>query len=256
MVETNHAPPAGRFEFDALREANNYRKTLMREFGPCLQGSVIEIGAGIGQITEEVSRLPSVRRLVPIEPDPVFCREHRARLPRCELIEGFIDQADRESPWDAILSINVLEHIEQDASELAKYAGLLRRQSGCLCLFVPARPEIYAPIDRDFGHFRRYTKPELHEKLTTAGFQVLRLDYFNFVGYFAWWINFCLLKRRNFEPAKVRAFDRLIFPAGYFLESALLRPPFGQSLMAVAKASPTGVAGNLRSKSIANNQAP
>ena len=238
MAGANDDPQMGRFEFDALREATNYRKALLREFGPFLKGWVIEVGAGIGQHTEEIVRLPSVRRLVPIEPDPAFCREHRARLPRCELIEGFIGQADPESPWDTIISINVLEHIEQDSSELAQYARLLRKQNGCLCLFVPARSEIYAPIDHDFGHFRRYAKPELQRKLTAAGFQVIRLDYFNLVGYFAWWFNFCLLKRRYFEAAKVRVFDRVIFPIFHFLESALMRPPFGQSLLAVARASP------------------
>ena len=99
---------------------------------------------------------------------------------------------------------------------------------------VPARPEIYAPIDRDFGHFRRYTRPELRRKLVAAGFEVRRLNYFNFVGYFAWWLNFCLLKKRQFEQAKVRFFDRMIFPAVHTLESSIIRPPVGQSLIAVA----------------------
>ena len=238
MVEDAHPPGSdGRFEFDALREANNYRRALIQEFRPFLKGSTIEIGAGIGQMTEAIKSLPSIHRLVAIEPDPAFCREHRTRLPGCELIEGFIDRVEAGSSWDAIVSINVLEHIEHDKRELAEYARLLRERSGCLCLFVPARPEIYAPIDKDFGHFRRYTKPELRQKLTDAGFQIVRLNYFNCVGYFAWWLNFCLLKQRCFEPAKVRAFDRVIFPAVHQLESRLIRPPFGQSLIAVAKSA-------------------
>ena len=105
-----------------------------------------------------------------------------------------------------------------------------------LCLFVPARPEIYAPIDKDFGHFRRYTRPELKGKLFRAGFQVERLWYFNFVGYFAWWFNFRLLKKREFEREKLRLHDRAIFPVVHWLESKVLRPPFGQSLLAVARA--------------------
>ena len=64
----------------------------------------------------------------------------------------------RTLSWNAILSINVLEHIESDADELATYFRLLKPARGALCLFVPARPDIYAPIDKDFGHFRRYTR--------------------------------------------------------------------------------------------------
>jgi len=105
-----------------------------------------------------------------------------------------------------------------------------------LCLFVPARPEIYAPIDGDFGHFRRYAKPELREKLISAGFEILNLRYYNFVGYFAWWLGFCLLKKRGLGPTSVRFFDRFIFPAVYGLETKICAPPFGQSLLAMARA--------------------
>ncbi len=238
MISTAASAKADRFELGALQQARNYRRALVREFEPFLRGLVIEIGAGIGQMTQELVTLPAIERLVSIEPDPALCELHRARLPGHDLLEGFIEAVPPESPCDAILSVNVLEHIEADAQELAKYACLLRKQSGHLCLFVPARPELYAPIDRDFGHFRRYTRPELRRKLTAAGFAPVRLVYFNLLGYFAWWFSFCLLKKRAFGTGAVRAFDRAVFPAGHFLESKLRRPPFGQSLLAVARASP------------------
>jgi hypothetical protein len=101
---------------------------------------------------------------------------------------------------------------------------------------VPARPEVYAPIDKDFGHFRRYLRPELRQKLELAGFRVHRLHYFNLIGYAAWWWTFCVLKRRQFDLAAVRLFDRAIFPIASRLEQHLVRPPIGQSLVAIAEA--------------------
>jgi len=133
--------------------------------------------------------------------------------------------------------VNVLEHIGEHGAELKLYANLLRKRQGYLCLFVPARPEIYSPIDKDFGHFRRYRRTELRQLLQQAGFEISRLSYFNFVGYFAWWLNFCLLKKRHFEPAKVLFFDRAIFPLVHALERGICRPPFGQSLIAVAQST-------------------
>src|SRR5262249_18534113 len=156
----------------ALSEAQNYRRALFSEFGGVLQGEVVEVGAGIGQMTELLAKLPGVRRTVAIEPDAAFCAQHRQRLPGSELIEGTVADLPPGSCWDAVLSINVLEHIGDDSGELSRYAGLLQQRRGCLCLFVPARPEIYAPIDRDFGHFRRYTRPELRGKLAAAGLKV------------------------------------------------------------------------------------
>jgi SAM-dependent methyltransferase len=225
------------FEFAALSEARNYPRALIREFGSGLYGDVIEIGAGIGQMTGLLRHLPQISRLLSIEPDPVFAAHFRDSFPDLELIEGTVEQAPVGLDWDCVLSVNVLEHIRDDEAELASYARLLAARHGVLCLFVPAGPAIYAPIDKDFGHFRRYTRRELRRKLQSAGFTVDRLFYFNWVGYFAWWLNFRLLKKRAFEVSQSPRLRPPHFPVVHTLESSLVRPPFGQSLLAIARAS-------------------
>ena len=233
LVQVTAAP--ANFEFAALNEAKNYRAALIKEFSPVLKGRVLEVGAGIGQITSAVTNSPGVTEVVAVEPDAQFLPGFRQALPKIPLIQGTAD-AISDNRWDAIICVNVLEHIERDERELKTFCKLLSEAHGHLCLFVPARPEIYAPIDKDFGHFRRYTRPELKRKLADAGFQIVRLNYFNVVGYFAWWANFCVLRRRVFDIASVRLFDRIIFPIVFGLESNFLRPPFGQSLIAIARA--------------------
>ena len=223
------------FEFTALREAQNYRRALVTAFKKQLHGRVIEIGAGIGQMTQEFRRLPDVELLQSVEPDPAFYTEFKKSLPGQPLVEGTIRDVKGDE-WNAIVSINVLEHIGEDEAELAMYAQLLRKRKGTLNLFVPARPEIYAPIDKDFGHFRRYTKRELISKLEKAGFEVEHIRYYNIVGYLAWWWKFCVLKNRNFKVAEVRLYDRVIFPIVNFLEWHICRPPIGQSLLVIARA--------------------
>ena len=232
----NEAAATAHFEFDALREASNYRRALVQEFSPFLQGRVIEIGSGIGQITEALRVLPEIKFLQSIEPDAGFCAQFKKNLPGQPLIEGTIENVEQGMNWSAILSINVLEHIRDDEGELRRYHQLLQREKGTINLFVPARQEIYAPIDKDFGHHRRYAKPELKRKLEEAGFEIVRLRYFNFVGYFAWWATFCVLKKRAFDVGSVRLYDKVIFPCVYGFERNILAPPFGQSLLAVARA--------------------
>lgn len=235
-VIPNAAAQTEDFEFAALNEAKNYRNALLREFSKDLRGRTLEVGAGIGQITAMLLQNPAITKLVSIEPDPGFCAKFRAAFPAHHIIQGTIDDLPGDEPWDAILSVNVLEHIQADERELAIYRQKLASQKGTLCLFVPARPEIFAPIDKDFGHFRRYTKSELRQKLERAGFEILRLRYYNFVGYFAWWLSFCILKKRGFDLPAVRFFDRIIFPPVHYFEMNLCPPPIGQSLLVMARA--------------------
>jgi SAM-dependent methyltransferase len=234
MTLPNKFAKTADFEFAALNEAKNYRAALLRDFKSHLHGNVLEVGAGVGHITSGLRQMPEIRRLIAIEPDATFCERLRNQFPQQELLHGTVNDLRSETDWNAIVSINVLEHIETDAEELAAYYRLLKPAQGALCLFVPARPEIYAPIDKDFGHFRRYTRPELRSKLERAALKPVRIHYYNFIGYFAWWMNFCLLSKRSFDVPAVRFFDRMIFPLVHGLESRICPPPIGQSLMAIA----------------------
>ncbi|KAB2675125.1 MAG: class I SAM-dependent methyltransferase [Verrucomicrobia bacterium] len=234
--EVNAAGTTADFEFAALNEAKNYRAALAREFAPFLRGQVLEIGAGVGQMTREFRAIPGVGEVVAVEPDPRFHAGFAANNPGTRLVKGIVADVPERTGWEALVSVNVLEHIEADAAELKAWHGLLRERHGRACIFVPARPEIYAPIDADFGHFRRYTKPGLNRILVEAGFTVERLCYFNWVGYFAWWLNFRVRQQRGFDIGAVRFFDRVVFPPVHWSERTLFRPPFGQSLLAVARA--------------------
>lgn len=223
------------FEFLPLFEAKNYRRALMKEFGRYLTGHVVEVGAGIGQMTAELRKLKTIERLDCIEPDANYVSKIKAQFPDQYVLRGTIFDAGKITP-NAIISINVLEHIERDEEELKRYFALLQGTSGMLCLFVPAGKEIYAPIDKDFGHYRRYAKDEIIAKLTKAGFRIESARYFNFVGYFLWWLNFRILRQRKFNMLSVKLFDRLIFPLVYLAESVFVAPFIGQSIRIIARA--------------------
>ena len=233
--EYNTAASTEDFEFKALDKAVNYRQLLTNEFTPYMRGSVIEVGAGIGQMTDLFRKIPTVSFLQCIEPDPRFSAQFKKTFPDQLILEGFAADIQRKD-WNAIVSINVLEHIEKDEEELRVYFNLLKEKQGNLCLFVPARPEIYAPLDKDFGHYRRYTKKDLIEKLIKAGFTITSIRYYNMLGYFAWWFSFCVLRQRSFNPGAVSFYDKVLFPAVHFFETRLMRPPIGQSLLVIAEA--------------------
>ena len=232
--EVNSQATSEDFEFAALQEARNYRRSLLEEFSPYLHGNILEVGAGIGQMTREFAGLPGVETIDAIEPDAGFYARLMEQGLNARCLCGTVADLDPMQRYDGIIAINVLEHIEDHFEELQRFREHLK-PGGRVCLFIPAFPSIYAPIDRSFGHFRRYTRSDLRDLLPRAGFRVIRLDYFNSLGYFAWWFNFCLLKKMVFETAKVKLYDRYLFPVVHALEKTVMRPPFGQSLLAVAE---------------------
>jgi len=225
------------FEFSALQEARFYRKAIAQEFLPYLTGRVIDMGAGIGQMSTLFAEIVGKENLCGVEPDPRFASIFRKDHPDISLVEGTAASLPVGAFCDTITSVNVLEHIENHVDELSEYRRLLVPTGGHLCLLVPARPEIFSPIDRDFGHFRRYTPSSMSQALESAGLTLHKLFYFNFVGYFAWLINFKILESRSFSPIMVRAFDRFIFRWTNMLEKNFARPPMGQSLVVIAKAA-------------------
>lgn len=222
------------FEFEALGQAHNYREAIVREFASALRGRVIEIGAGVGQMTRVLRHSPTIETLLSVEPEARFAQSFRAALPEAALLEGTIDDVPISPGWDAIFSVNVLEHIRDHEAEAVKYHRLLEPHGGHLCLLVPARPELFSDIDRDFGHFRRYTAGSLKNVLLRSGFRIEKLHYFNSVGYLAWLLHFRLRRKREFDTQQVRFYDRYIFPWVNRMEVAHCRPLIGQSLVAIA----------------------
>ena len=223
------------YEFRALQEAVNYRKAILQEFAPGLRGEVLEVGCGVGQISQELLSCPDVTKLTCLEPDGRFLDEHRRNAPGALALQGVArDYAERFRP-QAIVSVNVLEHIDDDQTELSLYRRMLDARHGTLCLLVPARQELYSKMDAKFGHFRRYGKSELRCKLSNAGFQDVDIHYFNSAGYFAWLLVYKLLGRSTFDPGSVRFYDRRVFPWVRRFEARVCRPPIGQSLIALAR---------------------
>jgi len=235
-MESSNSNTIKNYEFEDLQYANNYRSAILKEFLPYLKGEIIEVGAGIGQFTELLKTINDAKRILTIEPHEPFVKKIKQTLPDIEAIRGTIKSVNLNSQWDAIVCVNVLEHIKDDLDELKYYNQLLENNGGNLCLFVPARKELYSDIDALFGHYRRYNRKELISKLNQSGFNIVKMHYFNFIGYFSWFLIFKMFKTRTFNPTAVKTFDKYILPVMHSWEYNFVRPPFGQSLIAVAKA--------------------
>ena len=230
-------------ELEAMSEASNYHRWILQIFAPYLGRHLVEVGAGLGSFSELIVSNHACETLSLVEPSDEMYQQLdlRARrmptMPRVQVYHASFPEAAPlitacGSP-DSIIYVNVLEHIEDDKTELEAVYRILS-DHGRVFLFVPALAWLYGAFDERVGHLRRYGKDELEEKLRRAGFQIIVSAYFDLVGIAPWWIKYRLLKSATLEPAGVKFYDRFIVPAARRFES-VIKPPIGKNVIIVAE---------------------
>lgn len=220
-------------DLEAMSFAHNYHKWILAEFEPYLGRSVAEVGAGTGSFSQLILAT-GIARLVAYEPSgnmyPLLKKTLESDK-RAEAVNGFFGEESAGEAFDSVLYVNVLEHIEDDASELEKVRNALK-PGGHLLVFVPALPWLYSELDRKVGHYRRYTKKHLTALVREAGFSVVKGRYFDIAGILPWYINFTLLNN-EITGGGVSLYDRLVVPGMRVIEG-LIPPPVGKNVLLVA----------------------
>jgi SAM-dependent methyltransferase len=206
---------------------------VLSGFRGWLLGRALEVGAGIGNFTRWLAE--EVDQVVAIEPDPIMSAAlDSLELPNVEVRAIPVDQLDPDGDgFDCAVLINVLEHLVDERGVLEGLREVLR-PGAHLCMFVPAHSLLYGPLDRRYGHLRRYTVGRVRELLTEAGYTVCFARYFNPLGAVGWLLVVRLGRRLRLSRRMVLVAERVGVPVGRLLEK-LGPPPFGQSVMAVAR---------------------
>ena len=145
--------------------------------------------------------------------------------------------SDIQTRYDIIYTSNVLEHIEDDVAALRDLRALLK-DGGALIVYVPAFQCLYSHLDADVGHYRRYGKRELRDKLSAAGFAIRRVQYSDSIGFLAWFMTRFQRHASDAHTSRRMAlYDRLVYPLSRLCDAVGCRALFGKSLLAVATTS-------------------
>ena len=229
-------------DLEALAVLDNYTAWIVDHFRPYLGGDMVEFGAGTGNLSERLR--PFARTLDLVEPsvnliDPLrrrFAEADNVTVRHETLEADIVGRADASR--DAVAMVNVLEHIADDAGTVAECHRILR-PGGHLLIFVPALRQLFSDMDRLVGHLRRYHRPELRRVAEDAGFEVVNLRYFDFVGTFAWWLINGVMGKTAFDPRLAGLYDRAFVPVMRPVER-LIPPPFGKNLVLIARRPEAG----------------
>ena len=243
MSEPGELPYVGN-ELELFAHARNWKGYWSSLVGPYLRGDVLEVGAGLGANTRLLrGQAAAVNRWVCLEPDSRLLEQLRKSVTSREgsNVEprlGTVESLGAGEQFDAILYIDVLEHIPDDAQEIRRAASRLR-EGGHLIVLSPAHQWLFSPFDKAIGHHRRYTRESMRQ--TAEGIDGLRLErcwYLDACGLFASAANKLFLRQSMPTLSQILFWDRVLVPGSRVVDHLLFHR-FGKSVLAIWRRVPT-----------------
>lgn len=205
----------GQATLDAFANTPRFNRWMADTIRPFVGKRVLEIGAGMGNLTRQLVGGRNVYVATDID------EEHMARLRvrlhhRMNLSVHHCDAARSEDfgpfagEMDTVICLNVLEHIPEDLMALQNIRSILM-PGGRAIILVPQDQRIYGAMDEALGHCRRYSKDQLQSRMEEAGFHVERVLDFNRASRPGWYFNGKVLGKRTVGRFQVRVFDKLVW---------------------------------------------
>jgi SAM-dependent methyltransferase len=248
----------GAATLELLSAAPAYNRWMFDRISNWIGSHVLEIGAGIGNISQFLIDRDQVilsdpesayravlqqrfgeariaqRRMADVAVDTERRSGHDRRARHIAVVDMSLPTVPPElvaRQFDTIVCLNVLEHVENDLASLETMHALLE-PGGRLVLLVPALSFLYGTIDRALGHYRRYTPRQLRSRFDQVGLALRHLEYFNLAGIPGWWFAGRVLRRRLIPTGLLTLYDKFV---PIFRLERFLPLRIGQSLIAIGE---------------------
>lgn len=216
---------------EVMDEAVLYNRFLTGSIAGWAEGArrILDFGAGNGRFARALAQRG--HEVCAVEPDPALrAAIAAAGVDARESLEGF-PPGER---FDGIYSVNVLEHVEDDAG-LARAFFERIAPGGRLYAYVPAFTALWSANDTRVGHVRRYRKQGLVRVAHDAGFREIRARYVDSIGFAAglWYRHFGNADG-GLDVGAVKLYDRAVFPLSRALDT-LCSGFVGKNLLLTAR---------------------
>lgn len=143
----------------------------------------LEVGCADGELSSRIAQLGLTGDIFDLSEDAVRKAKELVKKEKLErklnVYKTDLLTYKTAMHYDLVIILEVLEHIENEEKALHKVNALLK-QGGYLLISVPAKRVLWGASDELVGHFRRYEKEELKDKLRQQGFEILKIYSYGF----------------------------------------------------------------------------
>ena len=225
----------GHENLETAVKRKNFTKWVSQETFSELKGDILEIGSGLGTYSQQIiNNFPNSKiTLTDISPNYVKNLENTFSSKSIDVFKLDLNNKNDfkkigYEKFDSIIAINVLEHVKDDLFALSELNKMLKKD-GVLIILVPANKFLYNVIDKNIGHWRRYSKKELIAKIKKSNFNVKNSYSFNMLGMLGWYLNGNIFKKTEINKNASSLFDKTV-PIMKVIEQ-ILRKPIGLSII-------------------------
>lgn len=222
-----------------IEQADKFNEWMYRTIRPWCQGKILEIGSGIGNISQFFINENAEITLSDIRDN--YCEiltkkfaQHHTPVININLTDPEFDGkfAHLFGNFDAVFALNVVEHINDDSLALSNCYKLLR-PGGRVVILVPAYQALYNSFDKALEHYRRYTKSTLSSVITGSDFRIIHRQYFNAAGIAGWFVSGYLQKNDTIPGGQMKLYNKLV-PVFKLVDKCLFNQ-FGLSVIVVGE---------------------
>ncbi|MDR2645918.1 MAG: class I SAM-dependent methyltransferase [Holosporaceae bacterium] len=160
-------------------------------------GRLIEIGCSSGVLLRRMRRLFPNAQIVGADIINKTLRKlskelKKENIPTPLLCFDLIDCPLPDKSYDAVLALNVLEHIK-DHSRAVQEIHRILKPGGVFIFEVPYGEKLFDTYDAQLHHYRRYSNAQILKLLNESG---LERVYFSHLGFFLYPFFLCVKKTR------------------------------------------------------------
>ena len=195
---------------------------------------IADLGAGIGLISQKIKAAGYYNTTA-------FDASHKAlKILKDKNIKSKkleLPGYDKSDKSDAVLLLDVVEHIKDDKKTIEEASKMLNRD-GVMIVTVPAFKFLWSRKDDQYGHKRRYRKDGLKKLFNKDAFEMIYLSYYNFF-LFPLAFVFAKINKKDDKLNRYNARrDKILYPIfkfeGKFIRNKI-KFPYGVSLLAVVR---------------------
>lgn len=200
---------------EVISKAKKLNRWMFETIEPYCKGAVLEIGSGIGNISEFFVNKNNDISVSDLRENYRTILKSKFNLPDTKVLDLDIVDLDFDTKskhllnkFDSVFSLNVVEHIKDDDLAIKNMVKLLK-PGGHLVILVPAHQALYNNFDVTLEHYKRYNKNTLTRLMENYG-EVISSFYFNAVGILGWWVSGKLFKNKMIPEGEMKLYNTFV----------------------------------------------